>query len=96
MPQNAPPGSTPGDRGIACLPGREAERSGSGPGGIALLVEPINTLSIPGYFLNGSRQAELEFLLRPIDRIGYSGRIGCEYNPVGDTVEGLAWAKPYL
>ena len=198
---NAPPGSQPGDRGIACLPGREAEfregveqaleyaravacrrlhcLAGVAPegadrerlhatyvsnlrhaaqrfaaGGIALLIEPINTRSIPGYFLNGSRQAELvldeigapnaciqydifhmqimegdlartierllprighmqladvpgrhepgtgevnfDFLLRHVDRIGYSGCIGCEYNPVGDTVEGLAWAKPYL
>ncbi|MBI2752603.1 MAG: TIM barrel protein [Betaproteobacteria bacterium] len=198
---NSPPGSQPGDRGIACLPGREAEfregvekaldyanaagcrrlhcLAGVVPDGadrerahatyvsnlrhaaqrfaaegIALLIEPINTRSIPGYFLNSSRQAErvleeigapnaciqydifhmqimegdlactierllprighmqladvpgrhepgtgeinFEFLLRHIDRIGYSGCIGCEYNPVGDTVEGLAWAKPYL
>ena len=28
--------------------------------------------------------------------LSYAGRIGCEYNPRGDTVAGLAWAKPYL
>jgi hydroxypyruvate isomerase len=34
--------------------------------------------------------------LAHIDRIGYRGWIGCEYNPLGDTGEGLAWARPYL
>ncbi|MHA1164365.1 MAG: hydroxypyruvate isomerase, partial [Alphaproteobacteria bacterium] len=26
-----------------------------------------------------------------IDRIGYEGWIGCEYNPAGPTLEGLGW-----
>jgi len=30
-----------------------------------------------------------------LDRIGYRGWIGCEYNPKGDTLEGLTWAKLY-
>lgn len=25
----------------------------------------------------------------------YAGWIGCEYNPKGDTVEGLAWHRRY-
>ncbi len=198
---NAPPGSRPGDRGVACLPGREAEfrdtaeraleyaravgcrrihcLAGVLPEGadrarhhdvyvanlrhaaerfaaqgVVLLVEPINTRSIPGYFLTGTRQAEqvleeiaapnafiqfdlfhmqimqgdlahtverllprighmqladvpgrnepgtgeinFDFLLRHIDALGYAGWIGCEYNPIGDTAEGLAWAKRWL
>ena len=122
--------------------------------GIGLMLEPVNTRTVPGFFLTGSRQAievldaagsdnawlqydifhmqimegdlartierllprighmqladvpdrhepgtgeiHYEFLLRHMDRIGYAGWIGCEYNPKGDTVEGLAWAKPYL
>jgi hydroxypyruvate isomerase len=198
---NAPPGSRAGDRGIACLPGREAEfrdsveraigyaRAAGCPRlhclagvalagiepehlhatyvtnlrhaaarlaaeGMTLLIEPINTRSVPGYFLTGSRQAErvldelgasnvrlqcdlfhmqimegdlaktverllakighmqladvpgrhepgtgeinFPWLLEHIDRLGYAGWIGCEYNPLGDTLEGLKWAKPYL
>ena len=199
---NLPAGdSTKGDRGIACLPGRENEfregveraieyasavgcprmncLAGIAPHGLArerlketfvdnlryaarkleaagirLLIEPINPRSVPGFFLNTSRQAEeiiestgsdnlaiqydlfhmqivegdlastaerllpkighmqladvpdrhepgtgeinFPWLLGHIDRIGYKGWIGCEYNPLGDTVAGLTWAKPYL
>jgi hydroxypyruvate isomerase len=198
---NAPPGGRAGDRGIACLPGREEEFRGTleravayaraadcprlhclagvalagvepahlyatyvanlrhaaarlAGEGITLLIEPINTRSVPGYFLSGSGQAErvldevgapnlrLQFdlfhmqimegdlaktierllpkighmqladvpdrhepgtgeinfpwLLGHIDRIGYKDWIGCEYNPLGETVAGLTWAKPYL
>jgi hydroxypyruvate isomerase len=31
-----------------------------------------------------------------LERLGYGGWIGCEYNPVGDTREGLKWARRYL
>ncbi len=199
---NLPAGdTTKGDRGIACLPGREAEfRAGvelamryaratgcprfnclaglAPPGvpraqlletlvanlrfaaqrlaaaGLTLLLEPINPRSVPGFLLNRSREAlevidavgapnlllqydlfhmqiaegdlaatierllprighmqladvpgrhepgtgEINFawLLEHIDRLGYGGWIGCEYNPQGDTLEGLAWAKRYL
>jgi len=187
-----------GERGIACLPGREREfREGVeraiqyatavncprvnciaglapvdakhfdtlvanlrhaarrlGEVGVQLLIEPINTRSVPGFFLTRSAQAidvlnavgeanaflqydvfhmqimegdlarsierllgrighiqiadvperhepgtgeiNFEFLLRHLDAIGYSGWVGCEYNPRGDTREGLKWAKPYL
>jgi 2-dehydrotetronate isomerase len=30
-----------------------------------------------------------------LDRVGYTGWIGCEYRPRGNTEEGLAWARPY-
>src|SRR5689334_1821328 len=187
-----------GDRGIACLPGREDEfRAGveqaigyaSASGcprlnclaglapverahfdvlvanvryaarrlsevGVQLVIEPINTRTVPGFFLSGSAQAidvldaagegnaflqydvfhmqimegdlaatlerllprighiqvadvperhepgtgevNFEFLLAHLDAIGYSGRVGCEYNPRGHTLEGLQWARPWL
>mgnify|MGYP006196712921 CR=1 FL=1 len=122
--------------------------------GMQLLIEPINTRTVPGFFLTGSRQAidvlnaagegnaflqydmfhmqimegdlahtierllprighmqladvpgrnepgsgeiNFEFLLAHIDALGYAGWIGCEYNPRGDTAEGLKWARAYL
>jgi hydroxypyruvate isomerase len=122
--------------------------------GLQLMLEPINTRSVPGFYLTTTHQAlgvldaagadnaflqydifhmqimegdlaktierllprighmqladvpdrhepgtgeiNFGFLLRHVDRIGYAGWIGCEYNPLGDTREGLAWAKPYL
>jgi len=187
-----------GERGIACLPGREREfRDGVeraieyataagcarlnciaglapvdrqhfdvlvanvrdaarrlGEVGIELVIEAINTRSVPGFFLSRSAQVidvlnaagepnarmqydvfhmqimegdlartlerllgrighiqiadvperhepgtgeiNFDFLLPQLDRLGYSGWVGCEYNPRGDTVAGLTWAKPYL
>jgi len=196
---NLPAGdAAKGERGIACLPGREAQfRQGVeraieyakavgcarlnciaglapadrthfdtlvanvrhaarrlGEVGIQLVIEPINTRTVPGFFLTHSQQAidvlnaagegnarlqydlfhmqimegdlaatlerllarighvqiadvpgrnepgtgeiNFDFLLAHLDRIGYSGWVGCEYNPRGDTLEGLSWAKPYL
>ena len=187
-----------GDRGIACLPGREPEfREGVeraieyakavncprlnclaglapaerehfallaenvryaarklGAAGLSLTLEPINTRTVPGFFLSRSAQAievlnaagegnaflqydffhmqimegdlaksverllprighvqladvpgrhepgtgeiNFDFLLRQLDALGYSGWVGCEYNPQGDTLQGLKWARPYL
>jgi hydroxypyruvate isomerase len=187
-----------GERGIACLPGREEEfrdgvqraidyasaancprlncLAGLAPperrhfdtlvrnvrfaaralrdAGLQLVIEPINTRSVPGFFLHGSRQAievldaagegnallqydvfhmqimegdlaksierllprighlqiadvpgrhepgsgeiNFDFLLRHLDALGYEGWVGCEYNPQGDTLEGLKWARPFL
>ena len=187
-----------GERGIACLPGREAEFRQAvqkgiayakavgcprlnclaglappearhfdvlvenvryaarqlGEAGLQLTLEAINTRTVPGFFLSGSAQAidvlnaagegnaflqydffhmqimegnlaqtverllprighvqladvpdrhepgtgeiNFDFLLSHLDAIGYSGWVGCEYNPKGDTVEGLKWARRYL
>ena len=35
------------------------------------------------------------YLFNVIDECGYSGWIGCEYNPAGDTESGLGWFAPY-
>jgi len=122
--------------------------------GIKLLIEPLNTRDVPGFFLSGTQQAleiieavgsdnlwlqfdlyhmqimeppvaptiehelpriahmqladvpgrhepgtgEMDYpsLLSLIDRVGYTGWIGCEYVPTAKTVDGLVWAKPYL
>lgn len=44
----------------------------------------------------GTGEINFDYLLAHIDRLGYSGWMGCEYIPKGDTVAGLAWAKRYL
>jgi hydroxypyruvate isomerase len=198
---NAPPGDwAAGERGIASLPGREAEfRDGiakaleyaavlgndrihvmagllpdealrerhlavylenlgyaaeqAAKAGITVLIEPINTRDMPGFFLNRQDQAqaicqqvgadnlkvqfdfyhcqivegdvistlrrdfagvghiqiagvpdrhepdlgELNYtwLFAEIDRLGYSGWIGCEYRPKGDTSQGLQWLRDW-
>ncbi len=50
----------------------------------------------PGRHEPGSGEINYPFLFGFIDRLGYSGWIGCEYKPAGSTVEGLGWIKPYL
>ncbi len=187
-----------GERGIACLPGREDEfRAGVGKAieyaralgvnqlnclvgkapagvpddllrrtvvgnlkfaaaelkkaGLRLLIEPINTYDIPGFYLNRTAQAleilddvgadnayvqydiyhaqrmegelaatmqkhlarighiqladnpgrnepgtgeiNYPFLFAHLDRIGYSGWIGCEYKPAATTEAGLTWRQ---
>ena len=119
--------------------------------GLRLLIEPINTFDIPGFYLTGTAQAlsvldevgadnafvqydiyhaqrmegelagtmhkhlarighiqladnpgrgepgsgeiNYPFLFRHIDRIGYSGWIGCEYKPAAATEDGLGWRQ---
>ena len=36
------------------------------------------------------------YLFGLLDRLGYTGWIGCEYRPRGDTSAGLGWARDYL
>ena len=119
--------------------------------GLKLLVEPINTFDIPGFYLNRTEQAialldevgaanafvqydlyhaqrmegeltatlrkhlariahiqladnpgrnepgtgeiNYAFLFAELDRIGYSGWIGCEYKPATTTEAGLGWRQ---
>jgi hydroxypyruvate isomerase len=122
--------------------------------GIRLLIEPINTFDIPGFFLSGTQQAlavidevgsgnlylqydiyhmqrmegelaatlqaqlariahvqladtpgrgepgtgeiNYRYLLAQLDRIGYTGWVGCEYKPKTTTVDGLGWRAAHL
>lgn len=51
---------------------------------------------VPGRHEPGTGEINFAWLLPEIDRLGYSGWIGCEYNPRDGTLEGLGWAKPWL
>lgn len=119
--------------------------------GLELLIEPINTFDIPGFYLTSTRQAveladevgaanlrlqydvyhaqrmegelaatigrhlarighiqvadnpgrhepgtgeiDHRFLFAHLDRIGYSGHVGCEYRPATTTEAGLGWIE---
>ena len=192
---NLPPGDwSKGERGLAALPGREADfeaamntaldyatalgcktvhampglrhhgaerktyianlRKGAriaASAGVTVIIEPINTRDIPGFFLNTTSEARAvihevgeanlglqfdlyhraiqegdvtmairefghlakhyqiasppdrgepddgemnySFLFQEIDKSGFTGWVGCEYKPRGDTLAGLKWAK---
>jgi 2-dehydrotetronate isomerase len=121
--------------------------------GITVLIEPINTRDMPGFFLNRQDQGQAvckevsadnlkvqfdfyhcqivegdvisklrrdfagvghiqiagvpdrhepnlgevnyPWIFEEIDRLGYTGWIGCEYRPKGDTSEGLQWLRDW-
>jgi hydroxypyruvate isomerase len=66
---------------------------------IARLLPRIGHMQIadaPGRHEPGSGEVNFDFLLAHVDALGYAGWIGCEYNPQGDTIEGLKWAQSYL
>ena len=121
--------------------------------GLKLLIEPINTFDIPGFYLSrteqgiaildavgadnaflqydiyhaqrmegelantiqknlsriahiqladnpgrnepGSGEIHYDYLFKFLDRIGYTGHIGCEYKPLKSTLAGLGWMDSY-
>jgi hydroxypyruvate isomerase len=50
----------------------------------------------PGRHEPGTGEINYPFLFQFIDKLGYSGWIGCEYKPAKSTLEGLGWIRPYL
>ena len=59
------------------------------------IIGHIQTASVPGR--NEPMTGELNdaLLFEELDRLGYSGFVGCEYNPKQGTAEGLGWFSPY-
>ena len=47
----------------------------------------------PGRNEPGTGEINYPFLFKLIDRIGYTGTIGCEYKPAGATEAGLCWRE---
>ena len=45
----------------------------------------------PGRNEPGTGEINYRFLFQHLDRIGYSGWVGCEYKPAGTTEAGLGW-----
>ncbi|MGF1627611.1 MAG: 2-oxo-tetronate isomerase [Alphaproteobacteria bacterium] len=60
------------------------------------MIGHMQLADTPGRHEPGSGEINYQFLLPEIDRLGYSGWIGCEYRPAGETVAGLGWAKRWL
>jgi hydroxypyruvate isomerase len=58
-------------------------------------IDHMQLADVPGRHEPGTGEIGWEFVFRRIDELGYQGWIGCEYNPAGDTVEGLAWRQRY-
>jgi hydroxypyruvate isomerase len=59
-------------------------------------IAHIQIADTPGRHEPGTGEINYDFLLRFIDRVGYSGWIGCEYKPATTTDAGLGWTHAYL
>ncbi|HWJ72252.1 MAG TPA: 2-oxo-tetronate isomerase [Kaistia sp.] len=51
----------------------------------------IQTASVPGRNEPGTGELDDFRIFAALDKLGYSGHIGCEYRPLGDTIAGLSW-----
>jgi hydroxypyruvate isomerase len=59
------------------------------------IIGHIQIASIPSRHEPDGEELNYPFLFGELDRLGYDGFVGCEYNPRGKTTDGLAWFKPY-
>lgn len=59
------------------------------------LVRHFQIAGVPGRHEPDIGEINYPFLFELIDELGYSGWIGCEYRPRGNTLDGLGWAAPY-
>ena len=56
---------------------------------------PIVVASVPARHEPGTGEMNDAFLFAELDRLGYAGFVGCEYNPAAGTEAGLGWFAPY-
>jgi len=59
------------------------------------VIGHMQLADVPGRHEPGTGEIGWHYVFRRIEELGYTGWIGCEYNPLGDTVEGLAWRTRY-
>ncbi len=59
------------------------------------LIGHIQIASVPSRHEPAGEELNYGFLLDELDRLGYGGFVGCEYNPRAGTRVGLVWFAPY-
>jgi 2-dehydrotetronate isomerase len=60
------------------------------------IIGHIQIASVPSRHEPDDEELNYPFLFAELDRLGYGGFVGCEYNPRGRTTDGLGWFKPYV
>lgn len=53
----------------------------------------VQISSIPGRHEPTTGEVDDAKMLRALEKLGYTGIVGCEYNPRAGTLEGLSWMK---
>ncbi|MDR7039050.1 hydroxypyruvate isomerase/GrpB-like predicted nucleotidyltransferase (UPF0157 family) [Methylobacterium sp. BE186] len=59
------------------------------------LIGHVQVASVPDRAEPGTGELNEAFLFGELDRLGYAGFVGCEYNPRSGTEVGLSWLAPY-
>ena len=59
------------------------------------VIHHVQVAGVPGRGEPNSGQVDFRPLFELLDTLGYQGWMGCEYNPLGLTQEGLKWASIY-
>lgn len=59
-------------------------------------IAHVQVADNPGRHEPGTGEINYPFLFDWLDRLGYTGWIGCEYKPAAGTEAGLGWVRPYL
>ena len=59
------------------------------------IIGHVQIASVPSRNEPDGEELNFTYLFAQLDRLGYAGFVGCEYNPRGPTREGLAWFERY-
>lgn len=63
---------------------------------LAADIGHIQIASIPDRHEPDEGELNYTHVYKILDEVNYMGWVGCEYNPRGETLDGLDWLKPYL
>lgn len=58
-------------------------------------IAHMQIADVPGRHEPGTGEIGWAYVLDRIDSLGFNGCVGCEYRPIGDTVNGLAWRQRF-
>jgi hydroxypyruvate isomerase len=59
------------------------------------LIAHMQIADVPGRNEPGSGEIGWDFVFKRIDALGYTGWVGCEYRPAGETLAGLGWRRKF-
>jgi hydroxypyruvate isomerase len=59
------------------------------------VIAHMQIADVPARHEPGTGEIGWEYVFGRIDALGYTGWVGCEYRPAGDTLAGLAWRERY-
>jgi hydroxypyruvate isomerase len=55
----------------------------------------VQIAGVPGRHEPDNGEIHYPFLFELLDKIGFTGWVGCEYRPAGRTLDGLGWFAPW-